>query len=447
MEGFPPERFARRRELALERLGSGALVLPAASVRYRSGDSEYPYRADSELFYLTGFGDPGAVAVLRGFAEEERFVLFVRPRDPKAEAWGGTRPDADEVAREFGADAVYPLGELEERLPEILGGADRVFHRPTNGGEADGGVGKLVLRALRRARRGGSRTGSGPRGVIDPGEVLDELRLVKDDDELQRLRSAAEITVDGFRAAMAATHPGAGEWEIEATLEYTFRMRGGRAPAFATIVGSGPNACVLHYARNDRRIIDGDLVLVDGGAEFGMYAGDISRTFPASGRFRPEQRVIYDAVARAQRAAIAAVREGTTIDEIHHAAVQVLVEGLVDAGVLSGDPALLHEEKAHEPFFPHRTSHWLGLDVHDVGDYARDGTPRPLVPGMVLTVEPGLYFPPGIEAEHPGAARFAGIGVRIEDDVLVTPDGPENLTGALPVEADEVAALVGRSAA
>lgn len=278
--------------------------------------------------------------------------------------------------------------------------------------------------------------------MIDPGEILDELRLVKDEEERACLREAAKITVAGFRAAMAAARPGAGEWEVEAVLEYTFRAEGGRGPAFATIAGSGPNACVLHYGRNGRRIGENDLLLLDAGAEYRMYAGDVSRTVPASGRFSVEQRAVYEVVAEAQRAGVAAVRPGATVDGVHRACAGILVEGLVELGILSGDPEALLEEKAHEPFFPHRTSHWLGLDVHDVGDYAREGEPRPLEAGMVLTVEPGLYFPVGAESDRPGGGAWAGIGVRIEDDVLVTPEGHENLTGSLPVAAEAVEAIV-----
>ncbi len=433
MEGFAPGLFRGRRERALAALGGGAMVLPAAPRALR-GNSEYSYRPSSEVFYLSGFTEPDAVVVLRAFADEDRFVLFVRPKDPGAELWNGRRIGPEAAREVFGADACHSIGELDERLPGLLAGADRVHFRL--GVAAD--VESLVVKALDTARQRGARTGSGPRGVVDPGGILDEMRLRKDEAERSAMRAAATLSVADHRAAAAALRPGAGEWQLQADADAAFRRGGGRGPAYETIVGSGENACVLHYVENSCRIGDGDLVLLDAGAEVDLYCGDVTRTYPASGRFTAEQRAVYDVVERARTEAVDAVAPGATIAGVHDRARAVLVDGLIALGVLPGPRERVLAESAHEAFFPHRTSHWLGLDVHDPGDYARAGEPRVLEEGMVLTVEPGLYFRPG----GGDGERFRGIGVRIEDDVLVTADGRENLTAALPTDPDEIEALV-----
>ena len=429
----PAEMLRARRAATWERLGAGVMVLPAAPVRFSSRDTDLPYRADSELFYLTGIDEPAAVAVLSG-GDAPSWTLFVPRRDPDAELWGGPRMGPEEAAERFAPDACYPREEMERRLPGILDEGDRVHYRLGSGEEVD----RMVRDALGRARARGPRKGVGPRGIVDPGEILDELRLRKDAHEMGRLRDAAQLTMAGHRAAAAAVRPGAGEWMVQAELEAAFRRSGG-GPGFGTIVGSGANACILHYRANDTRMVEGQLVLVDAGAELGLYNGDITRTYPVSGRFSSPQRHIYDLVDAARAAAVDAVRPGVTADSVHETAVRVLVEGLIELGVLKGDVTRLVADEAHKPFYPHQTSHWLGLDVHDPGDYARHGASRILEPGMVLTIEPGLYFPPGGPEE---ASAYAGIGVRIEDDVLVTEEGRENLTAALPTASHEVEALV-----
>ena len=431
------EPHAGRRRALLERLGKGAMVLPAAPVLYRSGDSELAYRPDSELLYVTGWREPESVAVLRGFAEEDRFVLFVRGRDPEKERWDGSRM-GPAAAREWaGADATFPIEELESRLPKLLAGSDRVFSRPGR----DPLIDALVVGALTEARRRGARTGAGPRGIVDPGVLLDPLRLRKDPYEIALLQAAAGITADGLREGLAAAAPGVGEWVVQAVIEGAWRRAGADGPGFGTIVGSGPNACVLHYRDNARLLADGDLVLVDCGAEYGDYSGDITRTFPASGRFTQVQRDLYDVVEQARGGAVAATRPGATIQGIHDGATRSLVEGLVALGLLSGSVDDALEQRSYTRFFPHRTSHWLGLDVHDPGDYVDGaGNPLPLEPGMVLTVEPGLYVPPGTTG---GAAPFAGLGIRIEDDVLVTADGGRILGPGIPSSAGAMEALAG----
>ncbi len=438
LDGFAPETFRRRRRRVVERLGEDAMVLPAAPPLIRSRDSELPYRPDSELFYLTGCREPEAVLVLRGRSADASIVLFIRPRDPEQERWTGPRIGVDAAMDLYGVDRAFPMGELSRRLPELLEGTGRVHHRLGVHPSVDA----LVVEALRTARTRGPRTGRGPRSVVDPGEILDELRLRKGPEEITAIRMAVEATIRGFRAGMAVAAPGVGEWEIQAEVEAAFRRAGASGPAFGTIVGSGANGCVLHYTENRRRTRDGDLVLLDAGAEVRLYAGDLTRTFPVSGRFSPEQEAVYQVVEDARQAAVAAVAPGKTVQAVHREAETRLLLGLRELGLLSGSVDELRGRKAHRPYFPHRTSHWLGMDTHDPGDYVRDGRDRPLEPGMVLTVEPGLYFPlrgDGAPLDHP----FGGLGIRIEDDVLVTPDGCEVLSAALPTEPREVAALVG----
>jgi len=466
----PADLLFERRRRVLEALGDDALLLPAAPVRYASRDAEYPYRPDSELYWLTGMVEPGGLALLRGHADADRFVLFVPDRDLDAELWHGPRTGPDEAAERFGADAAWPLDELEERLPPLLYGAERLYLRlepdAKGGRSVRGRVERLAREALAWGRRRGARTGVGPRGVLDPGGVLDPLRIVKDGWEIDRMRAAAALTVEAHRHALAGVAPGVGEWEVQARVEARMRGEGGDGPAFGTIVASGPNACTLHYVANDRRIGDGELVLLDAGASLDLYAGDVTRTVPADGTFTGARRAVYEWVDGARRAAIAAAEPGATVDDVHDAAVRTIVEGLIELGALDGAPDDLVESKAFKRYFPHSTSHWLGLDVHDPGDYGTDGESRMLEAGMVLTVEPGLYFVPEAAARSRGRDRghgmdtigardepagadlpelpeaLRGIGVRVEDDLLITVEGCEVLTADLPTGADEVAALV-----
>lgn len=435
--GIPASAFSGRRRAAYDRLGDGVMVLPAAPVLKRSRDTDHAYRPDSELYYVSGVTEARSVAVLVG-GSDPRFVLFVPSPDPDVELWTGPVLGPDGAGERFGADETFPTSELRDRLPRLLQDADRIHYRLGRGDEAE----RIMLEALARARERGPRKGTGPRGVVDPGEILDEMRLVKDVHEIARVCAAAELSVEGQRAAAAALGPGRGEWVVEAAVDGCFRSGGAAGPAYGTIVGSGPNACVLHYVANTRIMEHGDVVLVDAGAELALYAGDITRTWPVDGRFTAAQRAVYDVVERARASAVDVVGPGVTTAQVHDAAVRALTEGLVSLGVLAGDPDTLIEEGAYKAYYPHQTSHWLGLDVHDPGDYARGGAPRALEAGMVFTVEPGLYFRP----DAGGAAEpYAGIGVRLEDDVLVTDGGHENLTRALPTAAEEIEALVGGS--
>lgn len=428
---------AARRARALDALGTdAALVLPAAPELRVGRDLELRYRPDPDLFYLTGYPEPDAVAVLSPANEEAPFTLFVRPRDPELELWTGIRGGPEAATEIFGADAAFPLGELEERLPKLIKEVGTVYF-PPGSGRAE--LEALVRRILAGSRRARQRTGRGPHALVDPGRILDEMRLVKDAHELALLREAARITAEGFREAAASIRAGAGEWEVEAALEYAFRRRGADGFAFPYIVASGANATVLHYIENNRPMRAGELLLIDAGARYRMYNGDISRTFPVSGRFTTAQRELYDAVLAAHDRAIEAVRPGATVADVHAVAVRTLTVALVELGLLEGDVDELVAEGKHKAFYPHQTSHWIGLDVHDVGDYAIRGTPRPLEPAMVLTIEPGLYIPADCEAAPAG---LRGTGIRIEDDVAVTEDGHEILTATLPAAAEAVEALL-----
>lgn len=411
------------------------MLLPAAPVRFRNGDSEYRYRPDSELLYLTGWQPPECIALLRGFADEDRFVLFVADRDPAKELWTGPRPAPDEARTLFGADRVFPLGDFTAKAPGLLAGSEGIHYRLGACEMCD----RVVREALLEGRRQRARRGTGPWMIADPGRVLDDLRTHKDPAEVALMREAARISVAAFEEALGCVRTGAGEWEVEAVLEAGFRSRGANGPAFATIVAAGANACTLHYTANSARIGANDLVLVDGGAEFGFYAADITRTVPASGRLAGVRRDVYEVAREAHRAAVTACVPGGTVEGVHTAAARRIAEGLVALGVMRESAEDVFEKGSYRRFFPHRTSHWLGLDTHDAGPWRDRSEAVELEPGMVLTVEPGLYFPPG---SAPGSRVPEGTGIRIEDDVLVTDEGAEVLTGGLAVAPDEISEMV-----
>lgn len=385
-------------------------------------DTGYRYRPDPDFLYLTGFGESGAVAVLDG--RRRRLVLFVREKDRERETWEGRRAGTAGAVRSFGAAEAFPVSELDDRLPGLLRPAPVLWHAWGVSEENDRRVATLLARFRGEARH----PERGPAAVLDPTDVLHEMRLVKGPEETALLARSCEIAVTAHREAMAAARPGAFEFEVEAVLLARFAAEGASGPSYHPIVASGANATVLHYVENRRQIRDGDLVLVDAGCEYGGYASDVTRTFPASGLFTPAQRRLYDVVLEAQGAAIAAVRPGASVEDVHRAAQRILAKGLVDLGLLKGRPSALLRKGATQRFTLHRTSHWLGMDVHDRGRYATpDGQPRPLAAGMVLTVEPGLYVRPD---EKGVRKEWLGLGVRIEDDVLVTPRGRRVLTVA-----------------
>lgn len=440
LEAALDDPYRRRRERFLAELGDGVAVFCSAPELTKSRDTEIRFRQDSDFFYLTGFTEPG-VAVLTPHDAEHRFTLFVRPRDPERETWNGPRAGVEGARALYGADAAYPLEEIAETLKPLLEPASAIWYALGS----DRAMDRRLTGWIRSWRLRRARTGKGPSDVLDPAGILDPMRVVKEPGEIDLLRRACALSAQAHLAAMRATRPGMGEWEIANVVNATFQAEGpDNAPAYPTIVGSGVNATILHYTLNRRRVEEGDLVLIDAGAERAMYCGDITRTFPANGRFTAPQRTVYDVVLRALETGIAMVRPGATIAEIHDATRLELARGLVELGVLEGDAAELIEgdEAPLKRFYMHQTSHWLGLDVHDAGDYrARgEGDWHPLRPGMVFTLEPGLYLPADAE-DVP--AELRGIGVRIEDDLLVTEDGCELLTRAVPVDPDEIERLVG----
>ena len=426
--------YAERRAAFMERMGEGVAIIPAAPQSTRSNDVEYRYRQDNDLLYLTGFPEPNCVCVLSPGHESERFILFAQPRDREKETWTGKRYGTEGAKEVFGADAAYTIDQVKDVLPGHLAGADRVYFAPGR----DERMNALIQGLLDASRSGRARTGRGVVSLVDPSSVVHEMRLFKSSGELDLMRKAVAASERAHAAAMRAARDGACEYELEALLEYHFRAAGGSGMAYPSIVASGANATILHYTQNDRRMRDGDLVLIDAGAEFDGYCSDVTRTFPVAAGYSPPQRRIYETVLRAQKEGIALVRPGVSMEEIHRRATEVLVEGLLDIGLLSGKADELIEKGEHARFYMHRTGHWLGLDVHDVGQYRIDGAARPLEPGMVLTVEPGLYIAEDLDGV---SDDYRGIGVRIEDDVLVTDGGHEVLSAAIPKEVDAIEAI------
>ena len=423
--------LAGRRASIMEAMGGGVLLLAAAPERVRTGDVLYPYRQDSDFDYVTGFPEPEAVAVIAPDAPQ-RYLLFVRPRDPERELWVGHRAGPEGAVERYGADAAHALDDLEKVLAPLLEKAPHVYHTVLR----DDPLAGRLLGVIRRAQAGRPRAGSGPTAIREPGEILHEMRLHKDAGELARIRQAIAIACEAHREAMRSARPGMLEYELEALIDFTFRRRGASGPAYPSIVASGPNATVLHYTSNDRPLGAEELILIDAGAEQAGYCADVTRTWPTGKRYSAPQRDLYEAVLAAQAAGIAAVCPGVTLEAVHTATLRVLVEALVRLGLLQGPVDEAIAKETYRRFYMHRTSHWLGRDVHDVGRYGIDGAPRPLEPGMVFTVEPGLYIADGGVPE-----AFRGIGIRIEDDVLVTATGHEVLSAAAPKGVAEIEAL------
>ena len=429
-----PEIHARRRRRLMRRIGlEGIAILPTAPVCYRNRDADYPYRPDSDFYYLTGFPEPGACLVLAPGHEEGETLLFVRPRDPEQETWTGRRAGVEGAVKTYGADAAYPIDELDRRMPDLLARRRRVYFPLGRDAAFDRRVGDWLNRLREKARSGVHA----PTEFIALDHLIHEMRLIKTRPELVLMERAAAITVEAHLRAMAACRPGMREYELEAEYLHTVR-RHGAVPAYNPIVAGGENACILHYTANDQPLEAGQLVLIDAGAEFGLYAADVTRTFPVDGRFRPAQRAVYELVLEAQQAAIEQVRPGNHWNAPHEAAARVLTEGLVALGLLEGKVDKLIDEGAYRRFYMHRTGHWLGMDVHDVGEYKTGDDWRELKPGMVLTVEPGLYLDAGRDVPR----RYKRIGVRIEDDVVVTRDGCRVLTDQIPKAVADIEALM-----
>ncbi|HKN77691.1 MAG TPA: aminopeptidase P N-terminal domain-containing protein [Lysobacter sp.] len=434
---LPTSAYVRRRKQLMRMAGEDAiLVLPAAPERIRSRDTHYPYRQDSDFWYLTGFSEPEAVLVLVPGRAHGEAILFCRERDPDREAWDGPRAGQDGAVSDFGMDDAYPIADLDDILPGLLEGRSRVYYHFGRDAEFDL---KLIgwLNRVRAQVRMGAQP---PHEFLELGHLLDEMRLFKSADEIKLMQRAADISVHAHEAAMRAARAGVREYELQAELERVFRANDAEA-AYGSIVGAGANACVLHYRANNATARAGDLVLIDAGAEYRNYAADITRTFPVDGRFSKEQRALHDLVGDAQRAALAQARPGIAYDAGHQAAVETLTEGLLRLGLLKGKLEKVIADGLYRRFYRHKTGHWLGLDVHDVGEYRLDGESRLLEPGMVFTIEPGLYVAPD---DTSVAAKWRGIGIRTEDDVAITADGHRVLTDALVRDADEIEAFMGR---
>lgn len=432
---IPKTEYARRRRVFLDAVGTKAVaVLAAAPVAVRSNDVDYTYRQDNDLLYLTGCPEPEAVCLLLPGHPEGEFVLFVQPRDRDKERWTGRRLGVEGAIEQLGADAAFEIGRLDEKVLELAGGRECLYFNFTR---SDAFTSR-VLGWMRHWRATRPRTGCGPRGLRDPAEVLHELRLIKSAPEIEIMRRAAAISAEAHCAAMHAVRSGMYEFEIEALMDGTFRRLGATGPAYPSIIAAGDNATVLHYIENTAPMRSGDLLLIDAGAEVDGYCADITRTFPIGATYTAPQRDVYQVVLDAQLAAIAAIRPGVAYDEPHRCAVDTLVDGLRFLKALEGSHDEILERETYKRFFMHRTGHWLGMDVHDVGAYQIGEKTREYAAGMVVTVEPGLYFSADDE-QAPEALR--GLGVRIEDDVLVTATGADVLTAAVPKSCNDIEGL------
>lgn len=431
----------RRRKRLMDMMGEGSIaILPTAPVRIRNRDVEFPFRADSDFYYLTGFAEPESVAVLIPDRPQGEYVVFCRERDPKMEVWNGPRAGLEGVCETYGADDAFPIGDLDDILPGLLEDKERIFYNIGHEPVFDQRVVAWVNQVRDRVRSGVSA----PDEIISPNHFLHEMRLYKSRHEVKLMRKAAKISAIAHKRAMQVCRPGMMEYQIESELNHEFMQHGARYSAYPAIVGGGANACVLHYVENRDALQDGDMLLIDAGAEYEGYASDITRSFPVNGRFTKEQRVIYELVLEAQLAAIEQVQPGNHWNDPHEAATKVLTQGLIKAGILKGRLKSLMKDKVYAQYYMHRTGHWLGMDVHDVGDYKIEGEWRTLEPGMVLTIEPGLYLPRGTEGLD---KKWWDIGVRIEDDVLVTKDGHDVLSKGVPKTIAEIEAIMAKDLA
>ena len=430
------EQFHQRRQALIAQMapGSAALIFAAPEVT-RSNDTEYSYRQNSDFWYFTGFNEPQALLVLiKSDENHNHSVLFNRVRDLTAEVWSGRRLGQDAAPAKLGVDRALPWDDISEQLHLLLNGLDVVYHAQGEYEHAD----QLLFSALDKLRRGFRQNLSAPASVTDWRPWVHEMRLFKSAEEIEILRQAGKISALAHTRAMQQCRPGMYEYQLEGEIHHEFSRHGARFPSYNTIVGCGENGCILHYTENESAMRDGDLVLIDAGCEFHGYAGDITRTFPVNGRFTPAQREVYDIVLASLHKALSMFRPGVSIHDVNDEVVRIMITGLVDLGILDGNIDELFEAQAHRPFFMHGLGHWLGLDVHDVGDYGTPGRDRALEPGMVLTVEPGLYIAP--DASVP--PQYRGIGVRIEDDIVITATGHENLTDSVVKDPDAIEALM-----
>ena len=432
------QEYLQRRQKLLAQMPSGsAALIFAAPEAIRSADTEYPYRQSSDFSYFTGFNEPEALLVLiKSDDTHNHSVLFNRVRDLTAEIWFGRRLGQEAAPAKLGVDRALSFSEIDEQLYQLLNGLDTVYHAQGEYEYAD----KIVFTALDKLRKGSRQNLKAPAAIVDWRPQVHEMRLFKSAEEIAVMRRAGEISALAHTRAMEKCRPGMFEYQLEGEIHHEFTRHGARYPSYNTIVGGGDNGCILHYTENESELRDGDLVLIDAGCEYQAYAGDITRTFPVSGKFTPAQRAIYDIVLESLETALQLYRPGTTIQDVTSEVVRIMVTGLVELGILQGEIDQLITDNAHRKFFMHGLSHWLGMDVHDVGHYGPDRS-RVLEPGMVLTVEPGLYIAPDADVPE----QYRGIGIRIEDDIIITESGNENLTASVVKKADDIEALMAAS--
>ncbi|MCU4322797.1 MULTISPECIES: Xaa-Pro aminopeptidase [Acinetobacter] len=441
MKKLTQAEFQERRDILAGEMGLRSIAIIATSpVALRNRDADYKYRADSSFFYLTGFAEPEAVAVIETFDSEEEgytYSLFCRERDREMEIWNGYRAGVDGAVDDYEADEAYAIDLLDEEILEKLQNKDKLFYRVGHSAEFDARVAKWIAQASGESRRGKSA----PAQIVQLDRIVDEMRLHKDANEIELMQIASDISAEAHIRAMQTVRPGMMEYALEAELNYVFG-KNGCVPSYNSIVGGGENACILHYVENDKELKDGDLVLIDAACEYQFYASDITRTFPVNGKFSPEQKALYNIVLDAQIAAINAVQIGNSYKEPHNVAVRILVQGLLDLGIMQGKIEEIIETESFRQFYMHGTGHWLGMDVHDVGAYKTNGEWRSYEEGMVVTVEPGLYIAPDDETVDP---KWRGIGIRIEDDVVATQNGPLVLTAKVVKTVEDIEALMAKA--
>lgn len=417
---------------------SAAFILPAAHEVLRNPDVAFPFRQESNFFYLTGFEEPEAYTVLIQNGSTYKYVMFVRKRDPVMEIWEGARYGVDGALKVFGADEAYLFDEFEKKMPDLLKGVEKVYYR-TNLNESED---RKIMTALETHRRMMGRSGRGLLPIEDPNSIIAEMRLFKTGDEIEFMRKACSITAGAHKLAMETVKPGMNEFEVEALIDYEFRKKGSQRVGYGSIVAGGDSACCLHYRLNNAPLKDGTLLLIDAGAEYNYYTSDITRTFPVGKKFSKEQATIYDLVLKSQKECVAMAKPGTTMAAIHRHASEVLVDGMLSLGLMKGKVDEIITSGQVKRFYPHGTGHWLGMDVHDVGLYQLNGEPRKLEAGMMFTIEPGFYVQPD---DKDAPAEYKGIGIRIEDDVLITAQGCEVMTSGVPKERAEIEALRAKS--
>ena len=424
--------FSERRDLLADKvLEDSAIIVSAASVKSRISDTEYSYRQDSNFYYLSGYEEPESLILIRPNQDKERFIIFCRDRDPLREQWDGFRTGQEGVIQDYGADAAYSINSIDEIMPKLLEGAKNIYFSMSAPCGVDAKISSWV-EDIRKNTRSGAEP---PQNLLSLDSILHEMRLIKESDEMDLMKQAANITTEAHIRAMQSVRPGMYEYQLEAEYLYAFNKNGARSPAYNSIVGGGNNSCILHYVENNAELHDGDLVLVDAGCEYQYYASDVTRTFPVNGKFSPEQREIYSIVLEAHKQSMEQAKPGNKWNLMHDKSVEVIVEGLLSIGLLQGSRDEIIDKGEYSKFYMHRIGHWLGMDVHDVGSYKQDGDWRPLEEGMVMTVEPGIYILDSMEGVDD---KWKGIGVRIEDDIAITESGFEILTPDVPRTIEEV---------